>query len=313
MPKINLALLAGGNSSEREISLFGAAEVLAALDKAKYNITQYDPKTDLARLVSNAADIDVALIIMHGAQGEDGRIQGLLDLLNIPYQGSGVLGSAVAMHKLAAKHLYAQAALPGARYRVIYKNMPNACVNLEKELGLPLVIKPASAGSSVGVTIVQNAADIEAALNYAFAEDSCVLVEEYIKGVEITVGVLGNETLEALPVVEIVPHPQYLFFDYEAKYKSGATDEICPARISPELALRAQELAKTAHRVLFCKNYSRSDMIIREHDIYLLETNTIPGMTANSLLPKAAKAAGIEFSALLDRLVELALAKGSAA
>lgn len=279
------------------------------MDQAKYNITQYDPKTDLARLVNDAANTDVALIIMHGAQGEDGRIQGLLDLLNIPYQGSGVLGSAVAMNKLTSKHLYEQAALPGARYRVVYKNTPNACVNLEKELGLPLVIKPASAGSSVGVTIVKDSADIGAALNRAFAEDNCVLVEEYIKGIEITVGVLGNDTLEALPVIEIVPNPEYLFFDYEAKYKSGATNEICPARISPELTLRAQELAKAAHRVLFCENYSRTDMIIHYDNIYLLETNTIPGMTANSLLPKAARTAGIDFPALLDKLVELALAK----
>lgn len=309
MPKLSLALLAGGNSSEREISLFGAAQVLEALDQAKYSITQYDPKTDLARLVNDAANIDVALIIMHGAQGEDGRIQGLLDLLNIPYQGSGVLGSAVSMNKLAAKHLYEQAALPGARCRAVYKHMPDACFDLEKELGLPLVIKPSSAGSSVGVTIVKDAADIKAALKRAFIEDNCVLVEEYIKGVEITVGVLGNDTLEALPVVEIVPNPGYLFFDYEAKYKSGATAEICPARISPELTLRAQELAKAAHRALFCENYSRSDMIICGDAIYLLETNTIPGMTANSLLPKAAKVAGIEFSALLDKLVELALAK----
>lgn len=308
MSKLNLALLAGGSSSEREISLFGAAQVLEALDKTKYNITQYDPKTDLPRLVNDATDIDVALIIMHGAQGEDGRIQGLLDLLEIPYQGSGVLGSAVAMNKLTSKHLYEQAGLPGARYVVVYKNTP-ACVDLEKELGLPLVIKPASAGSSVGVTIVNESKDIVAALTRAFAEDNCVLVEECIKGTEITVGVLGNDVLEALPVIEIVPNPEYLFFDYEAKYKSGATDEICPARISPELTQRAQELAKAAHKVLFCENYSRSDMIIRGNEIYLLETNTIPGMTANSLLPKAARTAGIEFPALLDKLVELALQK----
>lgn len=309
MPKLNLALLAGGNSSEREVSLFGAAQVLETLDKTKYNITQYDPKTDIPRLVNDAPNIDVALIIMHGAEGEDGRIQGLLDLLRIPYQGSGVLGSAVAMNKLTAKHLYEQAHLPGARYVVARKNLPNAHVNLEKELGLPLVIKPASGGSSVGVTIVQNAHDIETALQRAFAEDDLVLVEECIKGIEITVGVIGNDTLEALPVIEIVPNPEYLFFDYEAKYKAGATAEICPARISPELTKHAQELAKAAHRVLFCENYSRSDMIIRGDDIYLLETNTIPGMTANSLLPKAAKTAGIEFAALLDKLVELALKK----
>lgn len=309
MSKLNLALLAGGNSSEREISLLGAAQVFEALDKSKYNITQYDPKTDIAQLVADAPGIDVALIIMHGAQGEDGRIQGLLDLLGIPYQGSGVLGSAVAMNKLTSKHLYEQAGLPGARHVVAHKNAPNACIDLEKELGLPLVIKPASAGSSVGVTIVQNACDVEEALKRAFAEDDLVLVEECISGTEITVGVIGNDTLEALPVIEIVPSSEYLFFDYEAKYKSGATNEICPARISPELTLQAQELAKAAHRVLFCRGYSRSDMIIRDNKLYLLETNTIPGMTANSLLPRAARTAGIEFPVLLDKLVELALQK----
>lgn len=309
MSKLNLALLAGGNSSEREISLAGAAQVLEALDKTKYNITQYDPKTDIARLVHDAPQIDAALIVMHGIEGEDGRIQGLLDLLHIPYQGSGLLGSALAMNKLVAKHLYEQAGLPCPRFVVARKKMLNACVNLEKELGLPLVIKPISAGSSVGVTIVQNASQIEAALARAFAEGEVLLVEEGIKGTEITVGVLGNDTLEALPVVEIVPNPQYLFFDYEAKYKTGATEEICPARISPELTLKAQELAKTAHRVLFCKGYSRSDMIIRHNEIFLLETNTIPGMTANSLLPKAAQAAGINFPALLDKLIALALEK----
>lgn len=309
MPMLNLALLAGGSSSEREISLFGAAQVLEALDKAKYNITRYDPKTDLVKLVQDAPDIDVALIIMHGAQGEDGRIQGLLDLLEIPYQGSGVLGSAVAMNKLTSKHLYLQAMLPTAKYVAAYKNAGYPYVDLEKELGLPLVIKPASSGSSVGVTIVSESRDIEPAMERAFAEDNCVLVEECIKGTEITVGVIGNRELEALPVVEIVPNPEYLFFDYEAKYKTGATAEICPARISGELAKKAQDLAKQAHRVLHCESYSRTDMIICGDDIVLLETNTIPGMTANSLLPKAAKAAGMDFSALLDTLIELAMQK----
>lgn len=309
MSKLNLALLSGGNSSEREVSLLGAEQVYAALDKAKYNVIRYDPKTDIPKLVADASGIDVALIIMHGAYGEDGRIQGLLDLLNIPYQGSGVLGSAVAMNKLTSKHLYVQAGLPGARYVGLRRNAIG-CINLEKELGLPLVVKPASAGSSVGVTIVRNINDLEPALQRAFEEDHLVLIEEYIKGVEITCAVIGNDAaLEALPLVEIVPRPEYDFFDYEAKYKTNATDEICPARISPELTLRVQELAKAAHRVLFCEDYSRSDMIIRGNDVFLLETNTIPGITANSLLPKAAKTAGMDFPVLLDKLVELALHK----
>ena len=307
MQKLTVALLAGGISSEREISLQSGKQVYAALDKNKYNILQYDPKTDLARLVQNAAKIDAALIILHGPYGEDGTVQGLLDLLNIPYQGSGVLGSALAMNKIATKKLYEKAGLSVPAY-VVY-NRSNT-VDAEKcaaQIGLPLVVKPVEAGSSVGMSIVKTATDLQRALEKAGEYDNAVLVESYIEGTELTGGVIGNKELEALPLIEIIPDKSYEFFDYEAKYTAGATEEICPARINEEMTQKAQSYAKIAHRALFCRGYSRTDMILRDGEIYVLETNTIPGMTATSLLPQAAQKAGMNFSRRLDKLIELGL------
>lgn len=307
MKKINLALLSGGISSEREVSLNSGDQVFDALDKEKYTITRYDPKTDLSRLVSEASQIEVALIILHGPYGEDGTIQGLLELLDIPYQGSGVIGSSVAMNKLATKQMYELADLPTPPYMVLKKRDSIDAADFEERFGLPLVVKPLEAGSSVGMTIVKSVSEIEMAAEKAFKHGECILVESFVDGVEITVGVVGDQTLEALPIIEIVPGEAYEFFDYEAKYTPGATREICPARISDALTQKAQTYAKMAHNALFCEGYSRTDMIIQEDEIYILETNTIPGMTATSLLPQAAAAAGISFTELLDRLIELGL------
>ena len=307
MQKLTVALLAGGISSEREISLQSGEQVYAALDKNKYNILQFDPKTDLARLVQDAAKIDVALIILHGPYGEDGTVQGLLELLHIPYQGSGVLGSALAMNKIATKKLYEKAGLPVPAY-VVYDRGDR--VDTEKyaaQIGLPLVVKPVEAGSSVGMSIVKTAADLQRALEKAGEYGKTVLVESYIEGTELTGGVIGNTELEALPLIEIIPNKTYEFFDYEAKYTAGATQEICPARIDEELTQKAQSYAKIAHRALFCRGYSRTDMILRDGEIYVLETNTIPGMTATSLLPQAAQKAGMNFSRLLDKLIDLGM------
>lgn len=305
--KLNIALLSGGTSSEREVSLSGGNQVAAALDKDKYNVLRYDPKTDLARLVAEAAGIDAALIILHGANGEDGTVQGLLDLLNIPYQGSGVLGSAVAMNKVAAKRLYAQAGIPVPDFVVLRRGSPVDAQELVRRLGLPLVVKPAVGGSSVGISIVRDPAALHAAVEVACAHDFSVLIEAYIEGIEITGGVIGNDRLEALPIIEIIPGNSHEFFDYEAKYTAGVTEEICPARIDAELTAAAQHWALNAHRALFCRGYSRTDMILRGREILVLETNTIPGMTATSLIPRAAQTAGIGFSRLLDRLIELSL------
>lgn len=289
------------------MSLNSGSQVYEALDKEKYEILRYDPQTDLSRLVADAHRIDAALIILHGAFGEDGTVQGLLDLLKIPYQGSGVLGSAVAMNKLAAKRLYAQAGLPIPGYTVARRDARLDVEGIVRHLGTPLVIKPVVGGSSVGITIVRRPEDLQAAAEAAYEHDPSVLIEAYIEGTEITGGVIGNDGLQALPIIEIVPNPSHEFFDYTAKYTPGVTEEICPARIDAELTAAAQRLAIEAHRALFCRGYSRTDMILRGREIFILETNTIPGMTATSLLPQAARSAGISFSQLLDQLITLSL------
>jgi D-alanine-D-alanine ligase len=307
MKKLTVALLSGGISSEREVSLQSGDQVYEALDKDKYHILRYDPKTDLGQLVNDAPGIDIALIILHGPYGEDGTVQGLLDLLHIPYQGSGVLGSALAMNKTVTKKLYEKSGLPVPPY-IVYDRDDNvdvdACV---KQLGLPLVVKPVAGGSSVGMSIVRSKADLQGALDKAIVYDSAVMAESYIAGIELTGGVLGNKELEALPIIEIVPDQTREFFDYEAKYTPGVTQEICPARIDDELTLQVQSYAKIAHQTLYCRGYSRTDMILKDRKIYVLETNTIPGMTATSLLPQAAQVAGISFSKLMNKLIELGL------
>jgi len=307
MKKMVLALIAGGKSAEREVSLKSGDQVFQALDKAKYDIRRYDPATELERLVKDAPQLDAALIIMHGRGGEDGTLQGLLDLLGVPYQGSGVLGSALAMNKEMSKVLYQQAGLNVARALFFNRAEAPGAAAIEAHVGLPAVIKPVNEGSSIGVTIARTREELARGLDLAFKHDHRVLVEEFLAGVEVTGAVLGNDKLQALPLVEIVPSEQYTFFDYQAKYLPGASTEICPARLDPELTKKAQQAALTAHRALSCRGYSRTDMKIKDGQPYVLETNTIPGMTATSLFPQAAQAAGIDFPALLDALIQLAL------
>jgi len=307
MSKIHLALIAGGNSNEREISLDGGNQVYNALDPDKYSVTRYDPKTDLRRLSEDAEKIDMALIILHGAFGEDGTIQGMLDLLGIPYQGSGVLGSALAMNKVVSKQLYGMHGLPVTPDLVFTRRDPLQPEDCIRRLGLPVVVKPVYGGSSVGISIVRDASRFCDAFDCAFAHDDTVMVESYVDGVELTGGVIGNDRLQPLPIVEIVPAKEREFFDYEAKYTPGVTEEICPARIDDTIAQQAQTYAEIAHKALCCRGYSRTDMILKGRDIYVIETNTIPGMTPLSLFPLAAKTAGIPFSKLLDRLIELGL------
>ncbi|MBP8645540.1 MAG: D-alanine--D-alanine ligase [Syntrophobacteraceae bacterium] len=307
--KLTVALLAGGKSSEREVSLKSGEQVFQALDKDRYEVLRYDPRDDLPRLAEDARKIDVALIILHGRMGEDGTVQGFLDLLGIPYQGSGVLGSAIAMNKILSKQIYTQAGLNVAPYGILDRRDRESGFHQVRELGFPVVVKPEHEGSSIGLSIVSREEDLPKALETAWEFDVRCMVEKYVRGIEITGGVLGNEELQALPLVEIIPGEGHAFFDYQAKYMPGASREICPARISPELTSMAQDFAKRAHRALHCRGYSRTDMIISEetNEIFVLETNTIPGMTRTSLLPQAAAAAGISFSNLLDRLIDLAL------
>ena len=307
MKKLTIALISGGVSSEREVSLKSGNQVFEALNKEKYTVLRYDPKTDLQKLMADAPTVDAALIILHGPYGEDGTVQGMLDLLDIPYQGAGVLGSALAMNKLAAKQLYEKAGLRVPSYVCLTRRDPIDADDCIKQLGLPLVIKPVSGGSSIGMSIVKSRDALDGALKKAFEFDRTVMVEAFIKGLEITVGVIGNDRLESFPPIEILPGEGYEFFDYEAKYTAGATQEICPARIDDAMTEKVQHCARVAHDALFLRGYSRTDFILKDGEFYVLETNTIPGMTPTSLLPRAAEAAGMPFSLLLDRLITLSI------
>ncbi|MBA2849368.1 D-alanine--D-alanine ligase [Thermosulfuriphilus ammonigenes] len=305
MKKTRLALLAGGISPEREVSLRGADSVYQAIDKDRYEVRRYDPATDLPHLVAEARELDCALIILHGRGGEDGTIQGMLELLGIPYQGAGVLGSALAMDKALAKEIYSLAGLTTPKARKLRRGAP---LNLDN-LAFPVVVKPATQGSSIGLEIVKKREELPQALKTAFSLDDTLVLEEFIPGRELTCAIL-DET--PLPVIEIIPGEDYPFFNYEAKYLPGATKEICPAPIPEEIKLKVQEAALRAHRALRLRHVSRSDFIWGEDgEIYILETNTIPGMTETSLLPLAAKVAGLDFPALIEKLISMALRDGT--
>ena len=307
MGKLTVALLSGGISSEREVSINSGNQVFEALSKTKYEIRRYDPKTDLKKLVEDADVIDFALLILHGPFGEDGTIQGMLDLLNIPYQGSGVIGSSVAMNKITSKQLYIHHGLPTPLFVNLRRGESYDGKSIVNKLKLPIVVKPVQAGSSVGMSIVKDEKDLDTAIEKAFGVDNSILLEEYIQGTELTCGVLGNDDIEALPIIEIIPGEDSEFFDYEAKYIPGKAQEICPARISPETTKEVMKFAIEAHKCLVCKGYSRTDFLLRDEKLYILETNTIPGMTATSLLPQSAKVAGYSFSELLDKLIQLGI------
>ncbi len=264
-------------------------------------------------LVPAAGDrggIDVAFLALHGRYGEDGTLQGLLDLLGIPYVGSGTLSSALAMDKVMAKKVLAADGVPVPAGTVVdrasFARDPDGEARRAAQAALPAIVKPVAQGSSVGLSLVSTAGEMRAALERALVHDPRALVEERLLGTEITVGVLGNRDLQALPVVEIVS--RHALFDYQSKYDPTLSEEICPARIPEATALAAQDLARRAHRSLACRGLSRTDMIVTASGPVVLEVNTLPGMTVNSLLPKAARAAGIDFPELLHRLVQLALA-----
>ncbi|HEY3218605.1 MAG TPA: D-alanine--D-alanine ligase [Candidatus Limnocylindria bacterium] len=257
------------------------------------------------RAINDSADpVDVVFISLYGTWGEDGRIQGLLDTLGIPYTGSGVLASALAMDKVMAKTVLAAAGIDVPRGAVVTAaSFPE--LERGRRVGLPVFVKPVGGGSSVGAAVVRRAEDLGAAVADALRYDDRVLIEEYVVGRELTVAVIGNDDVTPLPVVEIVTKRE--FFDYQAKYDAGASEEIVPARIPGEVSRRAQSLAVKAHQVLGCRGMSRTDFVWNGDRMATLEVNTIPGMTANSLLPKAAKAAGIEFGDLCARLLDWAI------
>lgn len=304
--KLKVAVLMGGSSAEREVSLSTGRQILDALDPGRYSVTALDSQDAGKAFASLAADRpDVVFVALHGPGGEDGTTQGMLEALGLRYTGSGVLASALAMDKRMCKRVLASAGVLMPADVGVTEQDQSALFDMAG-LPLPWIVKPNAQGSTIGMSIVRTREELPAALATAFEHDSTVLVEQFVSGTEITVPILGNDKLEALPIVEIVP--QSGFYDYAAKYTAGATDEIVPARISESIAAEAREIAQTCHRTLGCRGMSRTDMIVDGAGrIYTLEVNTIPGMTPTSLLPRSAQAAGLPFPRLLDRIIELAL------
>lgn len=295
-----IGVLYGGLSAEREVSLKSGAAVHKALVAQGYNAVAIDVGRDVAEVLKREG-VEAAFIALHGRYGEDGCVQGLLELLQIPYTGSGVLASALAMHKLYSKQAFAACGILTAPFRC-YRRGETVRV-AELPFGLPLVVKPVQEGSSVGVSIVKAEEALTPALELAFRHDDEILVEQYIKGQEVQVGILEDRSIGA---IEIVPKNE--FYDFEAKYTDGMAEHIFPARLEPLLYDKAEQAGLAAHRALGCKGYSRVDLLVTSSgDCYVLEVNTLPGMTALSLLPEiAAKGAGLSFEALVSRIIESA-------
>jgi D-alanine-D-alanine ligase len=309
MKKIKIALLSGGLSEEREVSLKTGEKIFQALDKNKYEIFRYDPKVDLKKFIKDtlAKKFELVFPALHGPYGEDGTLQGMLDILKIPYLFSGCLASALAMNKFKTKRIVENFSVKVARDLIIGKNQGYDVDRIVNCLNLPIVVKPIELGSSVGISIVKNKKELREGIKEALKYGE-VLLEEFIAGRELTVAVLGSENPKALPVIEIKPKKSE-WFDYKAKYEKGASEEICPALISDEIKEKIQEIAKKVFKVIGCRDLARADFIYDEktEKIYFLEINTIPGMTATSLAPQAAKEYGLDFPEFLARLIELAI------
>ena len=304
--QMKVALIAGGTSGERSISLASAEGAGAALREAGFAVTQLDPaeKVELKALIDG--EFDVAFLCLHGKDGEDGTMQGFLELIGLPYTCSGVFSSALAMDKSKCKPYYERAGIPVPPSYTVCKDEDVNGAALYEEIGSRCVVKPATEGSALGVYLVDSPQATAEAIEKVFEIDEKVLVERYIQGTELTVAVLGNDDPQAFPVIEIVPQSE--FYDFDSKYAPGGSQHICPARIKPDVAARVQECAIEAHKALGCAGVSRTDFILDDAGVaWILETNTIPGMTGTSLLPDAARAAGMTFPELVTEMIRLAL------
>ena len=343
----------GGPSPEREVSWWSGTQVIAALDPAEFDVLPVEitreghwiSRPDLLRLppatdgapaelggvivpapgtqlvqevrrigeVVGGGAVDVAFIAMHGPYGEDGTIQGMLELLGIPYTGSGVLASALAMDKLRSRQVLQANDIAVPAYLSVEEDRwpaERAAITerVARDLGYPCVVKPNAVGSSIGVAIARDEASLILAVEQALAYSDIALIEEYLRGTELTCAIVEESATgeaQALPVIEIVPRRE--FFTYEAKYVPGASEEIVPARIPAPAAGRAQQTALRVHRMLGCHGFSRVDMFLAAGNILVLEANTIPGMSQGSLIPLAARAAGIAFPDLVRRIIDSAL------
>lgn len=301
-------VLMGGTSEEREVSLKSGQAVVKALQEKGYQVESLDLNPGVLGDIEKIKP-DVVFIALHGKNGEDGTVQGYLDLLGIPYTGSGVAASAIGMDKILTKKILCYEGLPTAEFEVIRKRDFNRDSFSENSLiarfGLPIVVKPPTQGSSVGTTIVRDKNDLIAAIEKALVFGDEVLLERFIAGTELTVAIIGNDEPVVLPVIEITAENEY--YDYESKYTPGMSSHIIPARIADDSRELIEGLAKKAYQALKCRGFSRIDFILDQNGKpYILENNTIPGMTATSLIPDAARAAGINFPELLEKIIEMA-------
>lgn len=298
LKKKKIGVLMGGLSREREISLKTGKAILKALSEKGYNVCPIDVGQDIAeRLIKKK--IELAFIALHGRFGEDGTIQGMLELMRIPYTGSGVLGSALALHKIMAKKIFLYEKIPTPPFEVVQRQEIKKDPTENISLSLPLVVKPAREGSTIGVSIVREKEELLPALKEAGKYDEEILVERFLKGKEITVGILEDIPL---PIIEISPRSG--FYDYHSKYTPGETQYIIPAQIPREKYLFAQEVSLKAFRTLGCSSFGRVDLITDENeDSFVIDVNTMPGMTETSLLPKAAHYVGIAFEDLVERIL----------
>jgi D-alanine-D-alanine ligase len=298
-----VAVLLGGNSGEREVSLNSGGAVLAALLRQGVDAHAFDPA---AQKIADLSLFDRAFISLHGRGGEDGTIQGALETLGVPYTGSGVMASSIGMDKWRTKLLWCATDVATPDFVLVQAQSDFAAI--EQKLGLPLFVKPANEGSSIGITKVKSGGALKAAFELAEKSDPLVIAEKFVGGGEYTVGILGDENLGlvALPIVRIVPKNE--FYDYDAKYLRDDTEYKCPCGLSAEKEAQIQQEALQAFRVIGCKDWGRVDFLMDDAgNHYFLEVNTSPGMTDHSLVPMAAKAAGLDFDTLVMRILALTL------
>lgn len=309
--KMKIAVLMGGRSGEREVSLRSGKRVLESLRRQGFNVLGMDIVDDNFLENLKKEKIEIVFIALHGKGGEDGVIQGALDLLGIPYTGSGVLASALGMNKVASKRIFESAGIPTPKYYVIEENkdLKEECKNIIERLSLPVITKPISEGSSLGVTIVRDEAKLLDTIKSLIRDFGDGFAEEFIEGKIVTVGILGvNETLRALPVLELIPKSE--FYDYKAKYTKGMTEFVLPARLEEKLYRRTQDVALKAHKILGCHGFSRVDIVISKDNIpYVHDVNTIPGLTELSDLPAEAEVMGISYDELILEILLSALNK----
>ncbi len=308
-----IGVIMGGTSAEREVSLKSGTAVLNALKGLHYNVVAIDAGPDICEALKREG-IEIAFIILHGGCGEDGSIQGLLEVLGIPYTGSGVLASSLAMDKEASKKVFLYHKIPVAPFKVVTRYSLLVTSKTQKtdlrtpnselvDFDLPWVIKPSTEGSSIGVSIVRDESSIDAAMEAALGFGGRVIIEKFIRGKEIQVGILNERILGSVEV-----RPKSEFYSYEAKYTPGMTEYILPPEVHPEILQKAERIALSGHLALGCTGATRVDLILDDEDnAYVLEVNTIPGMTETSILPKIARLSGLDFPSLLEEILKEAL------